>query len=128
MKPALTILFLFLFKTALSFDVIDEVSNAFKTGNSKELSKYFSSTIELSILNEEEIYSGSQAEIILKDFFLKHPPIATKIIHKVISNANYKFGVLVLNTSKGNFRVSYELKNMGGKFLINQIRIEENKA
>lgn len=127
MKIAFTLLFFLMAKATFAFDVIDDVSVYFKTGNVKELSKYFSPTVELSILNKEEVYSANQAELILKDFFVKHQPIGVKVIHRVVSNANYKFGVIILNSSRGNFRVSFELKNAGGDFNITQIRIEENK-
>ncbi|TKB96802.1 DUF4783 domain-containing protein [Pedobacter cryophilus] len=127
MKTSFTLIFLLFFKITFASDVIDEVSSAFKSGNSKEISKYFSSTVELAILDNEEIYSSNQAELILKDFLVKHPPLSIKIVHKVVSNPNYKFGVIILNSSKGVFRVSFELKNAGGSFNITQIRIEENK-
>jgi hypothetical protein len=127
MKYILTLSIVLLFKTVTAFDIIDNVAVAFKSGNAKELAQHFSSTVELSILNKEDIYSNTQAELILKDFFQKNPPSAAKVIHKVISNANYKFGVIVLTTTKGLYRVSYELKINAGKFLVTQIRIEENK-
>lgn len=126
MKSLFTIILLIAFKVA-SADVIDDVAVAFKAGNSKALAAYFSTTVELSVLNTEEIYSRAQAELILKDFFQKNPPKGVKVIHKVVSNANYKFGVISMVTAKDNFRVSYELKNNAGKFLINQIRIEAIK-
>lgn len=127
MKYIIALSLLLLFKIVNASEIIDDVAMAFKTGNVKALSNYFSSTLELNILNDEDIYSSVQAEMILKNFFEKHKPYSSKVIHKVISNANYKFGVIILNTSNGSFRTSYELKNTGGKFLITQIRIEENK-
>lgn len=127
MKYILTLSLLFLFSIANASDIIDDVAMAFKTGNIKEISRYFSSTLELDILNEEDTYSSVQAEMILKNFFSKNVPYSSKVIHKVISNANYKFGVIILSTPNGSFRTSYELKNTGGKFLITQIKIEENK-
>lgn len=127
MKYIFTLSIILSVKAAIAFDVIDDVAVAFKSGNSKELLKYFSSTVELNILNKEDIYSSTQAELILKDFFQKNQTSEAKVIHKVVSNANYKFGVLLLYTNKGVYRVSYELKNNPGKFLVTQIRIEENK-
>ena len=127
MKVPFTILFLMLCKLSFAFDIIDDVANNFKNGDVKAISAYFTSTVELSILDQEDIYSSSQAGLILKEFFAKHPPIGAKVIHKVVSNSNYKFGVIILNSSKGNFRISYELKNSGGNFTISEIRIEENK-
>lgn len=127
MKFTYTLILLLIFKVSFAFDVIDDVANYCKNADVKGISGLFSSTIELSVLDQDDIYSASQAELILKDFFAKHPPIGAKVIHKVVSNANYKFGVMLLETSKGNFRISYELKNASGNFTISEIRIEENK-
>lgn len=124
----MTLFLLFLFQFAVPYDVIDDVSASFKSANVKEISKYFSSTVELAVLNDEDIYSANQAELILKDFFAKHPPLSMKIIHKVVSNANYKFGVIILTSTKGIFRISFEFKSVGESFNITQIRIEENKV
>lgn len=127
MKLAFTCLMLLIANATFAYDVIDDVSGYFKSGNVNELSKYFSTTVELSILDKEEVYSANQAQLILKDFFVKHPPQGAKVIHRVVSNVNYKFGVIILNSAKGNYRVSFELKNTAGGFNITQIRIEENK-
>lgn len=127
MKYSFTLILLLIFKVTFAFDVIDDMAAFFKAGNAKEIAKYFSSTVELSILENEDIYSASQSELILKDFFTKNPPVNVKIIHKVTSNPNFKFGVIVFNSSKGNYRISFELKSANGSFNISQIRIEENK-
>jgi hypothetical protein len=127
MKYTFTLLFLVFIKSAFAFDVIDDVSAIFKSGDVKEISKYFSTTVELAVIDQEDIYSSNQATFILKDIFAKHPPISVKIIHKVTSNPNYKFGVILLTTSNANYRVSFELKNNSSKFQLSQIRIEENK-
>lgn len=109
-------------------DIIDDVAVVFKSGNSKELAQYFSSTLELGILNQEGIYSQVQAEQVIKEFFQKNVPVSFKVIHKVVSNVNYKYGVIMLNTSRNSYRVSYELKSTPAGFLITQIRIEDNKS
>ncbi|HEX7367960.1 MAG TPA: DUF4783 domain-containing protein [Pelobium sp.] len=127
MKQLFTLICLIFIKSAFAFDVIDDVATTFKSGDANAIAKYFSSTVELSIIDKEDIYASNQATFILKDFFAKHPPISTKVIHKVTSNPSYKFGVILLTTSNANYRVSFELKNNSSKFLISQIRIEENK-
>lgn len=128
MKYIITLCLVLLIKSTMAFDIIDDVAASFKSGNAKEVAKYFSSTVELSILDKDDIYSSNQSTLILKDFFAKHPPLSSKIIHKVTSNPNFKFGVILLSTSKGNFRISFELKNDSGSFILSQIRIEENKG
>lgn len=127
MKYSLTLLFVMLFKVSFGFDVIDNLNSVFKNGDIKTLSSYFSKTVELSIMDQDDIYSSNQANLILKDFFSKNPANATKIIHKVVSNANYKFGVIQYNSDKGIYRISFELKGNGSEIKLTQIRIEENK-
>ncbi len=128
MRYVLTLCFLLFMKLALAFDIIDDVATTFKSGDATAVGKYFSSTVELAIDNQERIYSSNQATLILKGFFTKHSPLSSKIIHKVASNKSYKFGVMLLTTSSGRYRISFELKEVSGKFIISQIRIEENKG
>ncbi len=52
-------------------EIPNGISQALKTGNSKELVKYFNDNVEMVILDEEGIYSKTQAEMILKDFFFE---------------------------------------------------------
>jgi hypothetical protein len=54
-------------------DIFDDIALALKTGNSKELAKYFRPRVELKVGSNEDIYSKAQAEMILKDFFEKNP-------------------------------------------------------
>lgn len=128
MKYLITLVLIMSMKFALAFDVIDDVVATFKSGNAKEVAKYFSTTVELSILDKEDIYSSNQATLILKDFFAKYPATSTSIIHKVTSNPNFKFGVILYSTSKGKYRISFELKSNSNSFILSQIRIEENKG
>ena len=108
-------------------DMSDELIVHVKAGNAKEIAKYLAGTVELTILSDENVYSKVQAEAILKDFFAKHQPSSVKLLHKITSNPNYRYTVLVLNTTNGAYRVSFTIKNTGGTFLVSEIRIEPNK-
>ncbi len=88
---------------------------------------YFASVIELNIFSEEEEYSKAQAELILRDFFSKHTPVAVRVIHRLSSSSNYKFGVFSVLCKEDKLRVSISLANNGNKFLIKTIRIENDK-
>jgi hypothetical protein len=114
-------------KASRGGDAADDVQNLVKAGNSKEIAKMMASTVEITILSDENVYSKVQAEAILKDFFLKHTPTAVKLVHKLTSNPNYRFTVLLLTTSNGIFRVSYAMKNNDGTFLLTEMRFEVNK-
>lgn len=101
----------------------DPIVSAIKSGNSAELSKYFNVNIELAVLDNEDVYSKSQARIILSDFFAKHKVSSFNILHQGgKSGSNYLIGNLV--TNNGTFRVYYLLKKVGDKELIQQFRIE----
>ncbi len=113
--------------TAPQADIIDDLSAYFKAGNAKEIAKNFAPTIELIILNEEDVYSKVQGEQILKDFFSKHPPLKTSIFHKINANPSYRFGVVILSTAKENFRVSITLKKVNAAFQITELKIELSK-
>ena len=108
-------------------DVINTISGYFKTSDSHDLSGYFSPLIEMNILSEENEYSKAQAELILRDFFSKHKPASVKILHRINSSSNFRFGVLSFQTDKDKFRVSISMTNEGEKFLIKTIRIEYDK-
>lgn len=108
-------------------DIIDDLSSYFKAGNSKEIAKNFAPTIELIIIDEEDVYSKAQGEQILKDFFSKHAPVKTSIFHRINNSQNYRFGVILVSTSKETFRVSITMKKFNTAFLITELRIEPSK-
>jgi hypothetical protein len=106
-------------------DVIKKVSSALQIGDSQELSKYFTKTIELEILGEENFYSISQAEILLKDFFEKNKPSKFTINHQgVKETSSFAIGTLIIKN--GNLRVSFFMKSENNQTLIHQLRIELN--
>jgi len=123
--------FLLIFPT-LSFTAnakgpIDVTADLLKSGNITELSKMFASTVELTILNDENIYSAAQAEMVLQKFFKNNPIKSVNILHRVNSNANFRFAVFIITTAGGIYRTSVSLKMTEGQFLINEIRIETEK-
>ncbi|HRU69244.1 MAG TPA: DUF4783 domain-containing protein, partial [Bacteroidia bacterium] len=67
-------------------DIFDEIALAIKSGNSREIAKYFSARVELKINNTENIYSKAQAELLLRDFFNENPPVSFVIKHKSSSS------------------------------------------
>ena len=108
-------------------DVIDTLAKFFNTADASKISTLFSSTLELDILAEENLYSKAQAELIMRDFLSKNKPLSVKIIHRLLSNPNYKLAVLSMATIKDKFRVSISLSTNDESFLIKQIRIEYDK-
>jgi hypothetical protein len=130
MKPLYLPLFIILYMVpaTVATDPIDKVAELMRQGNSRELSKIFASNVEITIENEDNIYSKIQAGLILDKFFSQNKPVSVKMLHKVNSNPNYLFGVLILNTQKGPFRIAYTLKDTEGNLMLIELRIETEKV
>ena len=109
-------------------DAIDKIAELIRQGNTRELSKTFAATVDFTMQDEENVYSKAQTEQILDKFFLQNKPRSIEMLHRVNSNPNYLFGVLVLNTDKGAFRISYTLKQADGNFTLIELRIETEKV
>ena len=102
------------------------IGNAMKNGNSSELAKYFDGNVELTILNTEAVYSKSQAEMVLKNFYSSNKPSAYKVVHNGDSGSGAKYQIGELSTSTGTYRTYVYAKNKNGTMLVQEIRIEKN--
>jgi hypothetical protein len=107
-----------------SADIADDVAAAIRTGNAKEVSKYFADNVDLKVLEQENIYSKAQAELILKDFFAKHPVQEFTVVHKSQPKNDSQFAIGTLKTTNGNYRVHYLMKTATGSTTVTQFRIE----
>lgn len=104
-------------------DPIKKVSQSLKEGKASELATLFNPTVEMEILDEENVYSKAQAELLLKDFFAKNKPSSFKVNHQGTKGST-SFAIGILVTSTENYRISVFLKSENDKMLIHQIRIE----
>ncbi|WP_293300800.1 DUF4783 domain-containing protein [Pedobacter sp. UBA4863] len=128
-KSALAFMLMFLNfqpQMVMQADIADELAVKFRQGNSKEIAKSFATSIELIIIDQEDVYNKAQAEQILKDFFLKNPPNKTSIIHKLTNNPNYRLTILSLTSKTEKFRVTITMKKVSNSFLITELRIEQD--
>jgi hypothetical protein len=108
---------------APAFDIPIKIFKALEIGDVKNLTEYFSESIELIILDNENIYSKSQASQILDDFFAKHPVTGFEVLHQG-GPESAKYAIGKLSTKKGNFRVHFLVKMKNDKILIHQLRIQ----
>ena len=111
-------------------DIVDDLSVHFRNGNSREIAKNFASSVELLIIDQEDVYSKAQSEQILKDFFSKNPPNKATIIHRLNSNPNYRYGIFALQTKTLKYRVTVTLmrQKTTNVFLITELRIEKDEG
>ncbi len=123
----LTILFHFL-PAVPPGEITDDIAAAIRAGNTREISKYFSDNVDLKIGDKEDFYSKAQAELILKNFFSKHPPKSFALAHKGPSKSGGgQYAIGNLETSSGKYKVYFVLKKEGNDNHIQQIRFEEEE-
>ena len=102
----------------------DDIILSLKSGDGKKLASYFNENIEMVILEKDDVYSKSQAEQIVKDFFKNHPPSGFSILHQG-GKEEAKYAIGKLKNGKGSYRVYFLLKTKGNKTYIHQLRIEK---
>lgn len=107
-----------------AIDVLDNIAATLQTGNAKELVKYFDSSIDLTILDQENSYSSSQAAMVVQSFFDKNPVKSFQLVHKSTSgDGSYGIGNLVTTTQ--TFRTYFYVKQKSGVALIQELRFEK---
>ncbi|QXV65197.1 DUF4783 domain-containing protein [Mucilaginibacter sp. 21P] len=124
--PLLTLLFLL--PAAVKAGPIEKIAELIKQGNAHEIATYFAGSVDVTIANEAGVYSKAQAEIMLDKFFKDNKAHTIKLVHKLVSNANYNYAVLVLSTDKGKYRIAYTLKENAKVMEIIEMRIEAEKT
>jgi len=104
--------------------VLDKAEAALKTGNHKALSDLFAESIDLTVKSENDVFSQSQAEQVLKNFFSKNKVKSYRTLHNGESRQGFKYAVGEIETSTGTYRVTIHIKEIKGKTVIHQLRIE----
>ena len=124
-KSAIVLFIICISSFAFKADVIDDIASAIRSGNPKNISKYFIENIDLKIVEQENVYSKQQAEAILKDFFTKHIVKSYTVAHKSEPKNGSQYVIGTLDTSNGKFRTNIFIKTTGAQTLIQQFRIEK---
>jgi hypothetical protein len=100
-----------------------DVTNAIKAGNSKDLAKYFYSSVDLTVPGNDGTFSKSQAELIIKDFFSKNPPKSFNINHEGTSGDGSQFSIGTYSSAT-SFRTYFLIKKFSDTYYIQQIQFE----
>lgn len=96
--------------------------NALAQGNAAALAELFNSTVEIRILDEENVYAKQQAAVVLDSFFRKNTPSDFSVQHRN-NRDNNSFIIGTLRCQSESFRVSLFMKGSGSAQKINQITI-----
>lgn len=102
----------------------NEIVTSFQKGNDAVLAGFFNENIDLTVETKTDVYSKSQAQQIVAEFFKANKPRQFTIVHQGgKDDARYAIGSLTTNT--GTFRVYFLLKSKDKDVYIHQLRIEK---
>ena len=104
--------------------VFQKVATAIQAKDAAALSAMLNSSVELTVPGiNDGAYAVKQAQFVISDFFTKYPVTSFKIIKKG-STGNTFYAVGIYTSAKGSFDTNIFVRNMGGTFLVTQIRFE----
>ncbi len=107
-------------------DILTDIGNAIRSGDARSVAKYFSTTVDLTILQQEEVYSKAQAEQVLRDFFFKNTPRSFELIHKGVSKEGAKYAIGTLTTTQGTqYRTYFFVKQTSTGEFVQELRFEK---
>jgi hypothetical protein len=97
---------------------IDPIVSAIQGGSSSELAKYFYPTISLNINGQQGEYSKNQAEIVLRDFFKKNPPIEFSLVFKNENQSSVSTYIGEYASGQSNYKVFIKISQAESSFRI----------
>ncbi len=102
------------------------IEKAFEKNNSSELIKMGGDKILIDILGKEGVYSHSQGNLVLKDFFTKHPGNQFDFVFKGKESLQGSFAIGNYISKKDKFRVTIHFKKVKENYQIESLTIENS--
>lgn len=102
------------------------ISKALGEGNVTALENYLDNSVEIAILDSEDVYPKTEALKQLQRFFSQNKPQGFAQVHQGASkgkDSHYCIGNL--STANGNYRVYIFMKNAGGKYVVQELRFNK---
>jgi len=106
-------------------DPTDQIAQALQQSDAGSLAAYFNETVDLGLPDNDNSYSASQGEMIMKDFFRKYPPESFSIIQKGTTDPDSRFAIGTYKTGSKEFRVYIQLRKEKSDYRIHKIKFEE---
>ena len=106
-----------------SFDNMDVVVTAIRSGNVTQLSPFFDVRVDISLPDKSDTYSKGQAEMVIGDFFNTNVVTNFKITQQGESGGTV-FCAGILQTRSGNYRTTLFFRHKGDKHYLQEIRFQ----
>jgi hypothetical protein len=106
-----------------SFDNMDVVVTAIRSGNVTQLSPFFDVRVDITLPDKSDTYSRSQAEMVIGDFFNTNVVQNFKITQQGESGGTF-YCAGILQTKSGNYRTTLFFRQKGDKHFLQEIRFQ----
>jgi len=103
------------------------IAKAINEGNVEKIASFFDENVELTLVDDDGLFGKEQATQLVKRFFDKNAVKSFQLVHQGTNNKGLHYCIGDLVTSNGEeYRVCYYLKEIGGKYVIQEFGIEED--
>jgi len=106
-------------------DEFDTIAASIKAGDAHSIALHFDKTVEIKTDDKSITYSKNQAELVLKDFFIRIVPKSFNIIHRGSSAKGARYIIGTLESAQGNYRCFVYVKDLNGRQLIEEMNFEK---
>ena len=108
-----------------SFANLSAITQAISQGDANTLGSYFDESIEISILDKDDIYAKADAIGVVSQFFNQYQPSGWSTVHNgAARNNDSQYCIGNLSANGQTFRVYIYMKEKGGKQLIQELRFD----
>jgi hypothetical protein len=117
------------FSAGAQDDPFDPIIKAIRDSDAKSLSAVFNTTVDLRLPDNENTYSASQGEMVMKDFFKKYPPDSFTLIQKGAIDNLSRFAICNYLSGSMQYQVCIDIKKEKEKekYLVQKIKFEVKK-
>ena len=103
----------------------NDVESAIRSGNSAKIVSHCKDKVLIQVDGKEGAYAKSQAGMVLKNFFSKHPCTSFSFHYKGEATSEGAFAIGKYKTGSKVYRFTIHFIKSGGKDLIERISIDE---
>lgn len=102
------------------------ITEAIAKGDIETLSEYFDESVEICILDLEDLLDKNEAKEEIQSFFTEHEPKSFTLVHDGTSKGqDSRYFIGDLKTSGETFRVYVYIMSASDNYLIQEIRFEK---
>jgi hypothetical protein len=102
---------------------IEDVATAMRSGDVNQLSAYLDNRVDITLPDKTDTYSKTQAEMVIRDFFLSNGVQNFQMKHKG-ENAGSEFCIGILKTRNGDYKTVLFMKLKGDRQLLQELRFQ----